>query len=57
MALLIGLAFAAKRWGQADERAQQAEDDADTSKEIRHALDAAPRDPASLADWLRRSGG
>ena len=57
IALLIGLAFLAKRWGQADERARRAEGDAETQKDIRNALDTAPRDPASLADWLRRSGG
>ena len=54
---IAALAWVAFAFGKSAARKDALADTLETGKAVRDALDTAPRDPASLADWLRRSGG
>jgi hypothetical protein len=54
---VAALACVAFAFGKSAARKEALTNTLETGKAVRDALDAAPRDPASLAERLRRSGG
>ena len=56
MLLVLGVIYAAYRWGRASERERVQQAIRDTEREARDAVDAGRRAPLTVdTDWLRRS--